>query len=48
MQTDYIDLYQIHWPNHELAIEDSMAMLIKLRDAGKFVRLEPETLEYRI
>ena len=35
MQTDYIDLYQIHWPNHDIAIEDSLAALIKLRDAGK-------------
>lgn len=33
--TDYIDLYQIHWPNHDIAVEDSMAALIKLRDAGK-------------
>jgi aryl-alcohol dehydrogenase-like predicted oxidoreductase len=35
LQTDYIDLYQIHWPNHDVAVEDSMAALIKLRDAGK-------------
>ncbi|HIF71521.1 MAG TPA: aldo/keto reductase [Dehalococcoidia bacterium] len=35
LQTDYIDLYQIHWPNHDVAVEDSMAELIKLRDSGK-------------
>ncbi|MBP38582.1 MAG: aldo/keto reductase [Chloroflexi bacterium] len=35
LQTDYIDLYQIHWSNHAVAIEDSMAALFKLRDAGK-------------
>lgn len=35
LQTDYIDLYQIHWPNHDVAVEDSMAALLKLRDAGK-------------
>ncbi|MDA1279757.1 MAG: aldo/keto reductase [Chloroflexi bacterium] len=35
LQTDYIDLYQIHWPNHSVAIEDSMAALIKLRASGK-------------
>lgn len=35
LQTDHIDLYQIHWPNHEVAIEDSLAALIKLRDSGK-------------
>ncbi|MBT4125726.1 MAG: aldo/keto reductase [Chloroflexi bacterium] len=35
LQTDYIDLYQIHWPNHSVAVEDSMAALLKLRDSGK-------------
>jgi len=35
LQTDYIDLYQIHWPNHDVAVEDSMAALLKLRDIGK-------------
>jgi myo-inositol catabolism protein IolS len=35
LQTDHIDLYQIHWPNHDVAVEDSMAELLKLRDAGK-------------
>ena len=35
LQTDYIDLYQIHWPNHDQPIEDSFYALIKMRDAGK-------------
>ncbi|MBN4064206.1 aldo/keto reductase [Dehalococcoides mccartyi] len=35
LQTDYIDLYQIHWPNHDVVVEDSMAELLKLRDSGK-------------
>ena len=35
LQTDYIDLYQIHWPNHDVVVEDSIAALLKLRDAGK-------------
>jgi len=35
LQTDHIDLYQIHWPNHDVAAEDSIAALLKLRDAGK-------------
>ena len=33
--TDYIDLYQIHWPNHDVPIEDTMAQLLKLQDSGK-------------
>ena len=35
LQTDYVDLYQIHWPNHDVAVEDSIAALLRLRDAGK-------------
>lgn len=35
LQTDHIDLYQIHWPNHDVPIEDTMAELLKLRDNGK-------------
>ena len=35
LQTDHIDLYQIHWPNHGVPIEDTMAELLKLVDAGK-------------
>ena len=35
LQTDYIDLYQIHWPNHDVPIEDTMAELLKLQDSGK-------------
>ena len=35
LQTDYIDLYQIHWPNHDVPIEDSLESLTRLRDSGK-------------
>ena len=35
LQTDYIDLYQIHWPNHDVPIEDTMSELLKLQDRGK-------------
>lgn len=35
LQTDYIDLYQIHWPNHDVPLEDTMSVLIELRDSGK-------------
>ena len=35
LRTDYIDLYQIHWPNHDVAIEDTMSELLKLQDSGK-------------
>ena len=35
LNTDYIDLYQIHWPNHDVPIADTMAELLKLQDSGK-------------
>ena len=35
LQTDYIDLYQLHWPVRDRAFEDSMNEMTKLQDAGK-------------
>lgn len=35
LQTDYIDLYQIHWPSREIPLADTMAALEKLKQAGK-------------
>jgi aryl-alcohol dehydrogenase-like predicted oxidoreductase len=32
---DSIDLYQIHWPDPNTPLEDSMAELSKMKDAGK-------------
>ncbi len=33
--TDYIDLYQTHWPDHELAYDETMEVLNELVRAGK-------------
>ena len=33
--TEYIDLYQLHWPNYTVPIEESMGALEELVDAGK-------------
>ncbi len=35
LQTDVIDLYQIHWPNHEVPIEESWHALENLKTQGK-------------
>ena len=33
--TDYIDLYQMHWPDVNTPIEESMEALLKIQKAGK-------------
>ncbi|WP_153557899.1 aldo/keto reductase [Roseimaritima sediminicola] len=33
--TDYIDLYQVHWPDHGLPYEELLGVLTELRQAGK-------------
>lgn len=34
LQTDYIDLYQTHWPDHDAGYEEALAVLTELRDEG--------------
>jgi diketogulonate reductase-like aldo/keto reductase len=35
LRTDYIDLYQLHWPNYTVPIGESMAAMEELVQAGK-------------
>lgn len=35
LQTDYIDLYQTHWPDHHMRYQDTLGALGKLIDQGK-------------
>ncbi len=35
LQTDYIDLYQTHWPDHDTGYEETMEVLDELVRAGK-------------
>jgi aryl-alcohol dehydrogenase-like predicted oxidoreductase len=35
LQTDHIDLYQVHWPDEAVPYEDTMAALMELRKQGK-------------
>ena len=35
LQTDYIDLYQIHWPDPKIPLTDSLGALVRLQEQGK-------------
>jgi aryl-alcohol dehydrogenase-like predicted oxidoreductase len=35
LKTEYIDLYQVHWPDKKTPIEDSTGALVKLKEQGK-------------
>ena len=35
LETDVIDLYQVHWPSRDVAFNDSMATLLDLQREGK-------------
>lgn len=35
LQTDYIDVYQLHWPDHATPIEETVEALRIIKDAGK-------------
>jgi aryl-alcohol dehydrogenase-like predicted oxidoreductase len=35
LRTDYIDLYQVHWPNRDIPFADTAAVLERLKDQGK-------------
>ena len=35
LQTDYIDLYQIHWPNHKIPLAETTEALARLKEQGK-------------
>ena len=35
LQTDYIDLYQVHWPDPKIPLADSLGALLRLQEQGK-------------
>ena len=37
LRTDYIDLYQIHWPNHDIPMDESFSAFEKLKRDGKIL-----------
>lgn len=55
LRTDYIDLYQIHWPDPNTPIEDTLHAMERLKDSGKIrcigccnfpLKLLKESLKY--
>ncbi len=35
LRTDYIDLYQVHWPNHGIPFAETASVLDRLKEQGK-------------
>ena len=35
LQTDYIDLYQLHWPNYTVSLEETLSAVARLVETGK-------------
>lgn len=35
LKTDYVDLYQTHWPDHDFGYEETLEALTELKEAGK-------------
>lgn len=35
LNTDYLDLYQLHWPNRDVPLEETVAALSRLQASGK-------------
>lgn len=35
LQTDYIDIYQMHWPDHNVPLEETAEALQMIKDSGK-------------
>ncbi|MDR4506039.1 MAG: aldo/keto reductase [Candidatus Scalindua sp.] len=55
LKTDYVDLYQVHWPDVDTPIKETMEALLKIQKAGKIryigvsnynVELMKESLKY--
>jgi diketogulonate reductase-like aldo/keto reductase len=39
LKTDYIDLYQIHWPNPRIPLDETLGALKILKDSGKILAI---------
>lgn len=39
LKTDYVDLYQIHWPNPRVPLDETLGALKGLKDSGKILTI---------
>ncbi|VAX22532.1 Oxidoreductase, partial [hydrothermal vent metagenome] len=48
LDTDHIDLYQIHWPDPDTSIDETMAALVKLQEQGKIVEIGVSNFDVKL
>ncbi|KKL98962.1 hypothetical protein LCGC14_1819220, partial [marine sediment metagenome] len=48
LRTDYIDLYQIQWPNYEVPIEETIDALLELIKQGKVKEFQSSNPRFNI
>ncbi|MFW6189943.1 MAG: aldo/keto reductase [Planctomycetota bacterium] len=46
LQTDYVDLYIVHWPRPSLSLEDFMLAMCAIREKGKARQIGASNLNY--
>ena len=39
METSYVDLYQVHWPNPRVPIRETMSAMEEMKESGKIVNI---------
>tara|TARA_R110000824_G_scaffold22535_8_gene82414 strand:+ start:4360 stop:5457 length:1098 start_codon:yes stop_codon:yes gene_type:complete len=46
LNTDYIDIYQLHWPNPDVNIEETLESLARLKESGKILEIGMSNLRF--
>ena len=46
LNTDYIDIYQLHWPNPDVNIGETLESLVRLKESGKILEIGMSNLRF--